>query len=158
MKIRQGFVSNSSSSSFCIIGVSGSGWIEQLAEAEGLYFEAFEREMKPKIRMIRGCNCNINTSKGKYCSECGKKIWIEEEIEVPEKEYSYCGYGVCPGKVVDFYGDFEPYYAGVEAKKLLDKMSIPEAKKEFQNLIKSKYNIEIPLSQINFHYGEVGSG
>ena len=158
MKTRLGFVSNSSSSSFCIIGVGGSGWVKQLAEAEGLYFEAFECEMEPETRMVRGCDCDINENKGKYCPECGKKIWVEEDDEGPEIEYSCCGYGVCSGKIVNFYGDYEPYYAGVDARKLLDKMSIPEAKKEFQKLIKSKYNIEIPLSCIDFHYGEVGSG
>jgi len=39
MKTRSGFVSNSSSTSFCVIGTSSKEHIEQLAKAEGFWFD-----------------------------------------------------------------------------------------------------------------------
>ncbi len=111
MKIRTGFVSNSSSSSFCIIGVDDQEWIDKLASAEGKDFE--------------------------------------EE---------YFGYGCSEGEVVTFYGEESPRLAGIEAHPLLETMTIPEAKKHFQKLIKEAFKLEIPFHAIVFTFGEAGNG
>ena len=40
MKMRSGFVSNSSSTSFCVIGTSSKEYVNRLADAEGFLFDA----------------------------------------------------------------------------------------------------------------------
>jgi predicted RNA-binding Zn-ribbon protein involved in translation (DUF1610 family) len=157
MKIRNGFVSNSSSSSFCIIGV-GNGWVAQLAEAEGKHFECFDDYEDVETKKVRNCSCDIDPNKGKYCPECGNLIWGEEEVERDEPEYDDLGYGCCSGKVVDFYGNDEPSISGIDAEKLLQTMTIPEACRHFQKVIKEKFGIDIPLKAIKFECGECGNG
>lgn len=108
MKIRSDFVTNSSSSSFIIVGVDDSKIIKQLQKAEG-----------------------------------------KKEIE--------CNYGRDDGKVVNFYGYYEEaYYAGIDIEVLMETMTLPQIEDYFVNLIKEKYNIEIPKKEVGLHYGEVG--
>jgi len=66
MKIRQGFVSNSSSSSFCLIGLRTS-------------ISRFQEEQE-----VRNCRCEVeNIESMKFCPKCGKTVmttttdWIE---------------------------------------------------------------------------------
>ena len=120
MKIRTGFVSNSSSSSFCIIGTDEAKYIKQLMDAEGLSL---------------ACSYEDDSEEGEYLS-----------------------YGVAEGKVVNFHGSVMVSYAGVEAEPVLQKMTIPEAAKAFKELVKTKLDVDIPLSEINLHYGEAGNG
>jgi len=152
MKIRNGFVSNSSSSSFCIIGINDYSFISKLAEAEKLHFK--ERGKK-EIERIRGCQHIIKNLEDKYCSQCGEPTWIEQEIEV---KYDYLPYGSRCGKLLMFYGDgVYPYYAGLEAENLLEDKSIKDAKKYFHDLIMKKYKIDIPIYLIRLFYGETSS-
>ena len=122
MKIRNGFVSNSSSSSFCIIGVDYSSHVAALIKAEGLDFGHY--------------NAKGDWEYGKDC----------------------LGYGVCQGKIVEFYGNSEPQYAGVDAKPFLEKRTLQGARKAFQTLVKKFLDVEIPLRDIDIHYGEAGEG
>jgi len=150
MKIRNGFVSNSSSSSFCIIGVERS-WANRLAVAEGKNYEGEE----PKIKVVPGCECNVN--RANYCPECGSPKCKTVEVE-PAKEPDYLGHGADFGKVVNFYGGDELQYAGVDAEPLLVDMSIKEAAVHFKALVKQELGVDIPIEKIGFYYGEVGSG
>ena len=116
MKVRTGFVSNSSTSSFCIIGVhdgwktrqSGVGIIHHLAEAAGI---------------------NVDDV-----------------------------YGVHEGEILDFIGsEGEIYWAGIDAEPLLQTMTIPQACQHFQDLIKNKLDIDIPLEKIHFIYDRIST-
>lgn len=148
MKIRSGFVSNSSSSSFCIIGVT-SQWAERLAKAEGKNYSQ-ERETK----LVPGCKCN--TKRDEFCPKCGSPKNKTVEVE-PTKELNYLSYGTDLGKVVNFYGGSELQYAGIDAEEILEGMSIKQARKHFVDLVEKKLKVKIPVDQIDFHYGEAGS-
>ena len=110
MKIRDGFISNSSSTSFCIIGTNWG--IDELVEESGA-----------------------------------------------KDENTYCGH--CKTEHIDFYTynklNDDDTIAGIDASPLLEKMSIPAAKKYFQKYIKEKFNITVPIEQIKFTYDERGN-
>lgn len=118
MKVRVGFVSNSSSSSFLCLGVSDEETIQKLLDAEGL-----------------------------KKNEAG---YFDDE-----------GYGQLEGKVVEFYGTSEAWYAagwGEEAvKKLLEKMALPEARKKFVTEINKKLKVKLNIKDVDLFFGEASS-
>jgi hypothetical protein len=153
MKTHNGFVSNSSSTSFCIIGVASNPTLYKLAAAEKLHFK-WDEKQPDEFENIRGCEHKIGKN-DLFCKICGSPAYIQKEIVV---NYDDMPYGFCGGKVVDFYGNgWYPSYAGIDAQKLLDKMTIPQAKEHFRKLIKEKLNIDISPAMVGFMYGEVSS-
>ncbi|HUX60709.1 MAG TPA: hypothetical protein VMV32_05310 [Ignavibacteriaceae bacterium] len=70
MKIRKGFVSNSSSTSFSIYGVYVKDSGDALDRLVG----------KPKETKTPGCKHKFDRKKVKFCSECGEKAW-ESHVE-----------------------------------------------------------------------------
>jgi hypothetical protein len=56
-----------------------------------------------------------------------------------------------------YIGGEGPEYAGLNAEILLQNKSISESKKVFKEYIKDNLNIDIPESEIGFHFGEVSS-
>jgi len=152
MKIRNGFVSNSSSSSFCIIGVTGD-WASVLADAEGKHY----REPEPIHKEVPGCE--HLAKKGKFCPTCGAPSTKTVEVMPENYKQDYFGNGCDCGEVVTFYSNYDyPEYAGVDAEPLLEDFSIKSARKYFQTMIMAKLKVEIPLSSIGFYYGESGNG
>jgi len=142
MKIRNGFVSNSSSSSFCIVGVSDKTFIKILLEKD----LGFHKNKQ------RGCDHPERDTP--YCPQCGELMWVELMT------VDTFGYGRDNGKFISFYGEGPEccYNAGLDAGDLLEKMTLPEAREYFQKLVKDKYDIDIPLSSIGLRFGEAGSG
>lgn len=116
MKTRTGFVSNSSSSSFLLVGVKRWGnkdLYDQISAADGvLDNEEFE----------------LGYGQAKSASGL-----------------LYCGV------------DFEPSLLGLEIEQLMETMTLPELKKHFQDFIKQRFNIDVPLKQVELHYGEMGN-
>ncbi len=113
MKIRLGFVSNSSSSSFCLVGTSTEWVIDELATKEGLDFEDGSAQLD---------------------------------------------YGACHGNNVIFVGYDEPEVVGIEIDALLEDHNLKQLRQYFQDLVLAKFQVEIPLTAIDLHYGEWGNG
>jgi hypothetical protein len=72
MKTRNGFVSNSSTTSFCVYGVHVEDGHALLNKLMG----------EPKETKTQGCGHNFDRDKFKFCPECGEKAW---NIEVEER-------------------------------------------------------------------------
>lgn len=152
MKIRNGFISNSSSTSFCIIGVSDSLSLQSLSEAEKLNFK-WDDDYK-KTKKARGCEHKIGR-RDVFCKRCGKPAYVEEMVETI---YDNLDYGFYEGKVVSFFGNWEcPEQAGIDAVEVLMKMTLPQAKEYFCKLVKEKLRVDISPNQVNLLYGEASS-
>jgi hypothetical protein len=81
MKTRNGFVSNSSTSSFFVFGV-------EAPEIDVLSKMLFgEKPKKEEPKPEPGCVHKFDRKKMKFCPECGKPAWIMPEIEEDESEY-----------------------------------------------------------------------
>jgi len=57
MKIRIGFVSNSSSTSFCVIGIENDLWIDLILEKAGVDRESISHPDQGVFNIIKGFNC-----------------------------------------------------------------------------------------------------
>jgi hypothetical protein len=69
MKIRQGFVSNSSTSSFCVFGIeldNGPALLKKLIKAG---------EIEPD----KGCEHEFDRKTVKFCEECGEAAYVDPE-------------------------------------------------------------------------------
>ena len=86
MKTRMGFVSNSSTTSFCIYGVE--------VNCDKKTFEKVTKKEKEVIPPEPGCEHEFDRSKSKFCPECGEQAWLEVE-----DDDDYC------------YEDFEEYFS-----------------------------------------------
>ena len=104
MKIRKGFVSNSSASSFCAYGIRVDGDFDYLKYAKAMkkhFPEEFKKafsDINPDNPMVKeailnindgsyfedkkrpGCEHEVNRDKVKFCPECGVQSWIEEPL------------------------------------------------------------------------------
>jgi hypothetical protein len=128
MKLRFGFVSNSSSSSFLIVGASCSYRSSdrrgnQLAVADKVSLEdGFGGEYNGKSLVFLG----------------GEFDWDTEDAEVMRDSY-------------------EPYYVGIYAEEALKAgKTVLELKKEFIEAAK-KLGVTYTENEVDLHYGEVSS-
>jgi hypothetical protein len=152
MKIRTGFVSNSSSSSFCIIGIQNEKTVFELMKKEGFPI-IIEKE---KVSRFENGGYGKLKNRKKYEEQVAKA----KNIEVLDLHAMGGGYGFWEkrdGKATNliYLGGEQPEYAGLNGEALLKNKSITEAKKYFKEYVKNTLNIDIPDEQIGFYYGEV---
>jgi hypothetical protein len=119
MKTRNGFVSNSSTSSFIcnVCGEEFSGYDASpsefdccTCENEHIMCNDHFKDVKIEPVTIEGCEHTYDRTKAKFCPECGKEAWKDEDEdygnELPAK---YCP--ICQFKI----------YANDEMAKYLEK-------------------------------------
>jgi hypothetical protein len=128
MKIRTGFVSNSSSSSFLCIGTEDPKYVGMILKAEN-----------PKKKTDGDYSYYENEWGG---SLSGKEVCFYGYRGDPERENE--GWEVA--------GLDE-----TKTRKLLEFCSMPEARKAFCKLMKVKFNIDIPVKAIGLLAGEASS-
>ena len=110
MKIRNGFVSNSSSSSFTcsICGAVYEGWDASphdssfdcsVCENEHILCNEHLKE-DPQPAMNKGCDHEFDRDTVKFCPECGKEAWVEDDE-------GYISAKCCPICQFEVYDEYE---------------------------------------------------
>ena len=126
MKIRQGFVSNSSSTSFCIVGVGG----------QNLSNEVFRAVMKKSKTSIE----KASEAFGYGVGDIGG--------------VSFCGIGPYGAKTMDeALEQMELNCSGFSAEELLENNSLVEARKIVSDRFK-EFGVDVPVSKIDLCFGE----
>ena len=141
MKIRNGFVSNSSSTSFCVYGIYVNNEKELLNQLAGGFV--------PK--KVRGCNHPIAIETVKFCPECGKPSWIIEEDDRDitgdlEAKLEEMGFDVCQWGGGD--NSNEGMYFGKSLKGHINQEKDPL---EILKNIDSKLRETFPKAEIKFY-------
>jgi hypothetical protein len=97
MKIRNGFVSNSSSSSFCIIGTTYNSEIAKLVKAEGKNFTHYDEESESWIEGTDylGYGCDSGKVVMFYGDDGPEYVGVEavdllEQHSLPEARKAFC--------------------------------------------------------------------
>ena len=147
MKIRNGFVSNSSSSSFCVFGVNIGD------EGKVKKFLKNVVQINVEDQREQGCEHDFNRDKNKFCPECGNTAWEEDEyFDVSEYEDEIkkkIGLDLIP----DCYEGDNAFYLGVDVEMLSGGKGSAEDKiKKLSDAIEIIRNF-FPKAKPDFHYG-----
>lgn len=147
MKIRKGFVSNSSTTSFAVYGVV-------------LDFEEAVAKFLPDnvtVTKVHGCKHEFDRDHLQYCGECGKPSWEEKSIKKYKDEYSAI-YNALEkmGLDCEYDGEGGILYVGynVKIKKGREKLS---NKIEYMQAVDKKLREMFPYGNIDFCIGEYAS-
>lgn len=128
MKIRVGFVSNSSSSSFVAVGIS--------------------KYDHPKLYDELMTAIGLPTGEGYDEDDVGAVADFNDHGSVIMKDGSY----------IVAYGGYEFWFIGFDAIPLFSNdMRLSEIKEKFRSTVMDRYKIDISLSDINIMCSEVSS-
>ena len=144
MKVRSGFVSNSSSTSFAIYGI-------YVQDEEALMNKLLG---EPKETKTEGCKHRFDREKFKFCSECGAKAWdieVEERNSYDELEDYFSEHPELELDVVQWGGGSncgEGTYLG----KDLESKELNESKNKLEVLAKTEASLKklIPNANVRF--------
>lgn len=159
MKKRQGYVSNSSSCSFLIIGTDNKEMIEKLLKADPPNKESsWGGECRgEKITFIGGYpfreDVEQNSNEEPTCSSC------DDAIDDDVKFCPNCGQMNSNVKNIDdddYYED--PYFAGISIdESTLQTKSVNVKAKEFVKMIEEEFGLVISYKDFQLFYGECSS-
>lgn len=138
MKIRTGFVSNSSASSFCIYGAA----FDFSTAQEAFYVEP------PATEEIKCKACGQIMANGKFCSSCGEALGEEKDkyevVEDIRKKFE--GTGI---EVITAYDSYDSLYLGKSWKKVSNDQTGAQFKKEIEDAITPHFpNTTVKFSTI----------
>ncbi len=128
MKIRNGFVSNSSSSSFLIVGITDTDKIKQLILKDDFVNDGYGTSTGTEF-IYTGCL-------PEECFDENSNIKVDENDDIIEPEYG-----------------IEIHEAGIDASERLKTESFKILKKEFVEKAK-KLGVEINPDRVQLLYGE----
>lgn len=145
MKIRNGFVSNSSSTSFAIYGI----YVE---DSEALMNKLMG---EPKETKTEGCEHKFDREKIKFCSECGADAWdikVEERDGCDELEDYFSEHPELGLDVVRWNGG-ENCGDGTYLGKDLGGKELHESKNKLEILAKAEESLKklLPDADIQFY-------
>ena len=143
MKIRKGFVSNSSSSSFCIMGIEISK--EDLIKA---YYKSLGKDISTETRIEPGCKCDIDRNAMKaqgfgFCPRCRCDLFVEKELYEDNAE-------MCEELDLDYEDAAGELYVGRNLKTNLNVEGIINGIKATEKKLKELFNHDI---EIRVHHG-----
>jgi len=129
MKIRNGFVSNSSSSSFCVFGVN-IGDDEKVKK-----FLKNVVKIDIEDQKEQGCEHDFNRDKNKFCPECGNTAWEESDYfdayEYEDEIKKKVGLDLIP----DCCDDTSEFFLGVDIQGLEGKGSAEDKIKKLSDAV-----------------------
>ncbi len=141
MKVRNGFVSNSSSSSFVAVGVSKGGY--GASKKDGQVFTNLMEAMGMPLKEYE-YDAFYPNSDSEYAGKAS--------------DYGYGTMRMTDGSDICLYGGYEFYFVGLDAIPLIEKdMKLSEIKKLFQKAVKKYYKVKINLADIKLRSDEVSS-
>ena len=126
MKLRAGFVSNSSSTSFCLIGTKDRQVVGMIADKQGLdmYYQEYQDPDSHEWVTKEPRDCLI---RGKFSHD----EWI-------------------------YVGNEEPYAVGLDAETVLAGRDLFTARYYVWTMIREKFNVGISLEDVELLYGRAG--
>ncbi len=146
MKIRTGFVSNSSTSSFCILGIINDDLSQKIQDA---IEEWKEKEIQKRTTEVRACAHPL--VEANFCPECGKPMWMNNSDRIRDDLHDE--WADSPPFGIEVHEGDDGTEIGVYAKSRLQDKSIREAARELAAELKDNLSIEISPDDIDLICG-----
>lgn len=109
MKARAGFVSNSSTSSFCVFGFSLNNKINKIMKDKA---KAKEEEYEEEYWACSECGYEPQTEKPEFCKRCGGKMETKTRTVTEELDF----YDICENLGLVFYDGDSGTVVGLDAE------------------------------------------